>query len=62
MVGAKLLFFLGMYIFMGSLVCLEVSPRIKDCDVVLSGKFNKIGFILLGISIVVLGSFCFLMG
>ncbi len=60
MVATKLLFFIGMYIFMASLVCFEVSPRIKDCNVILSGKLKRIGFILLGVAIIALGCLCYL--
>lgn len=62
MIAIKLLFFVGMYIFMASLVCFEVSPRVKDCDVLLSGKLNRIGLILLGAAIVALGTMCYLFG
>lgn len=62
MIGAKFLFFIGMYIFMGSLVCFEVSPRIKDCNIALSGKLNRVGRALLGVAVVVLGSMCYLFG
>ena len=50
----KVLLFIGLYIFMGFLVCMEVSPRIRDCNLILSHRFNKIGWLLFIISVLLL--------
>ena len=56
----KILLFIGLYVFMGSLVCLEVSPRIVKDNVVLSKRFNKIGWSLMFVSMVLLVMSCLL--
>ena len=40
----KVLLFIGLYIFMGFLVCMEVSPRKRDCNLILSNIDISVSF------------------
>ena len=56
----KVLLFIGLYVFMGSLACLEVSPRIKGDNLVLSNRLGKIGWSLMFVSMLMLVLSCLL--
>lgn len=57
----RLLFFVGVYVFMGSLTCFEVVPRIKNDSIKYVKRLTNTGIILLVVSLSCLILFCCLL-